>query len=416
MRSKARFKAHGSLQHVAVALTLLVPPASAVPQSAQAQTLTVLHAFAGGTDGASASGLNRDSAGSLYGITAAGGASGLGNVFKLDPIGNKSVLYSFVGGTHGATPTSLIRDSSGNFYGTTASGGGFGFGTIFRLDATGKESVLYSFPGGASGASPGSLIRDNSGNFYGTTAAGGANGLGTVFKLDATGRESVLLSFWYGAPLTALTLDPQGNLYGTTSGQVTPCILQGPPRSSACGTVYKLDPAGNFSFLLRFHLDVCCDDAAVPRAGLTRDAAGNLYGTTVVGGAYPFTYGTVFKLPASGPAIALHGFSGADGSTPTAAVVLDTAGNVYGTTSKGGAFGLGTVFKLGGSVKETVLHSFTGAADGANPDTALILDAAGNLYGATASGGTSGFGTVFKLAPSGTLSVAANAADSAAGN
>jgi uncharacterized repeat protein (TIGR03803 family) len=399
--SKTHFQVRGSLRHVGAGtatLALLVIAMLVAPQSARGQALTVLHTFAGGTDGASPSELSEDSEGNLYGITSSGGASNLGKVFKLDPTGKQSVLYSFAGGTDGVNPSSLMRDGSGNLYGTTAAGGVFGFGTIFSLDATGKESVLYSFPGGAGGATPGSVIRDGEGNLYGISS-GGASNAGMVFKLSASGQASVLYSFpssgLQGSPVAAaLTLDSQGNLYGTTSGLSGACIYQG--RLGTCGTVYKLDTAGNYTLLFVFRF-YCCGNGAIPQGGLIRDAAGNLYGTTLVGGAYPFVYGTVFELPPSGSARVLHGFDGKDGANPVAGLIRDAAGNFYGTTSKGGAFGLGTVFRLT-SGTETVLHSFTGGSDGKNPSSGLVLDAAGNLYGATPSGGASGYGTVFKLA------------------
>jgi uncharacterized repeat protein (TIGR03803 family) len=162
-----------------------------------------------------------------------------------------------------------------------------------------------------------------------------------------------------------------------------------------------LDVTGNYRLLFSFSLG-CCGNAAIPQTGLIRDAAGNLYGGTTYGGAYPFLYGTVFRLSVSGILNVLHGFAGTDGSSPQSRLIPDAAGNLYGTTTKGGAFGLGTVYELT-SEGLTVLHSFTGGADGANP-TSLIIDQAGNLYGATRSGGTlsggtSGFGTVFKLVP-----------------
>lgn len=255
-RSKTNFQVRGSLRHVGAGTATLAVPVMAMlvaPQSARGQALTVLHTFASGTDGASPSELNEDSEGNLYGITSLGGASNLGKVFKLDPTGKQSMLYSFAGGTDGANPSSLMRDGSGNLYGTTAAGGAFGFGTIFSLDATGKESVLYSFPGGAGGANPGSVIRDGEGNLYGISS-GGTSNAGMVFKLSASGQASVLYSFpssgLQGSPVAAaLTLDSQGNLYGTTSGLSGACIFQG--RLGTCGTVYKLDPAGNYTLLLQ---------------------------------------------------------------------------------------------------------------------------------------------------------------------
>jgi uncharacterized repeat protein (TIGR03803 family) len=312
------------------------------------------------------------------------------------------VLYTFRGGTDGANPyAGLIQDAAGNLYGTTASGGAFGFGTVFKLDTTGTESVLHSFTGTPDGSSPyAGLLRDTVGNLFGTTNTGGSgqgcsSGCGTVFKLDTPGKETVLHSFTGAAyeyevsPLAGLIRDPAGNLYGTTAGLYGACLFQG--RWYYCGTVFKLNAAGNATLLFRFSGGAY---GAIPYAGLVRDAAGNLYGTTVFGGAYPYTHGTVFKLDTTGKETVLHSFTGgADGANPYAGLIQDAAGNLYGTTASGGASGSGTVFKLDTTGKETVLHSFTGGADGANPHAGLILDAAGSLYGTTTNGGASGFGT-----------------------
>jgi uncharacterized repeat protein (TIGR03803 family) len=213
----------GPLQGIGAATTalaFLLLLTSANAQFARAQTFTVLYTFSGGADGASPSGLNRDSAGNLYGITATGGESGLGKVFQLHPTGTEIVLHSFGGGTDGANPSSLILAGSGNLFGTTAGGGVSGSGTIFKLDTSGNETVLDGFPGGTGGYSPGSLTRDGAGNLYGTSSGGLFNS-GMVFKLSASGYASVLYSFpsgLQGSPVGALTIDSQGNLYGATSG------------------------------------------------------------------------------------------------------------------------------------------------------------------------------------------------------
>jgi uncharacterized repeat protein (TIGR03803 family) len=214
---------------------------------------------------------------------------------------------------------------------------------------------------------------------------------GTVFKLDTTGRETVLHSFTGtpdGAiPRAALVRDAAGNLYGTT-------VFGG--ASIGYGTVFKLDTTGKETVLHSF----TATDGSGPVAALVRDAAGNLYGTTAYGGAS--LSGTVFKLDTSGTETVLHSFTGrADGAIPYAALVRDHAGNLYGNTAYGGASGYGTVFKLDTTGRETVLHSFTGASDGASPFDALVRDPAGNLYGTATFGGdpfcSSGCGTVFKL-------------------
>src|SRR6185369_16323811 len=142
-------------------------------------------------------------------------------------------------------------------------------------------------------------------------------------------------------------------------------------------------------------------DGYTPAAGLVPDEAGNLYGTTEGGGAFG-VFGTVFKLDASGNLTVLHSFAGAptDGEFPLAGLIRDKAGNLYGTTEVGGAFNNGTVFKVDSTGKETVLHSFAGSpSDGGFPQGGLILDKAGNLYGTTGKGGASNLGTIFKLSP-----------------
>jgi uncharacterized repeat protein (TIGR03803 family) len=219
---------------------------------AQAQTLTVLHSFTGGNDGAYPfAGLIADKTGDLYGTASAGGFNhapyGYGTVFKLDTTGEVTVLHSFTFRPDGAFPVAgLIRDKEGNLYGTTESGGAPGcFGTVFKVDATGKETVLHSFPGTPDGLLPlAGLIMDKEGNLYGTTYDGGDSGVGTVFKLGVTGKETVLYSFTGGAdggfPLASLVRDKEGNLYATT-------FLGG---DYGFGTVFKLDTTGKETVLL----------------------------------------------------------------------------------------------------------------------------------------------------------------------
>jgi uncharacterized repeat protein (TIGR03803 family) len=345
--------------------------------------------------------LIRDAKGNLYGTTVGGGASGIGNVFKLDTTGKETLLHSFTGtGGDGQYPeTDLVRDSKGNLYGTTLTGGdGNGHGTVFKLNSRGKETVLYRFMGGSDGASPNGVIRDAKGNLYGTTFAGGGSGCnhgegcGTVFKLNARGKETVLYRFNGGSdgsgPTAGVIRDPKGNLFGTTGHDGD--------LGCSCGTVFKLDTSGNETVLHRF-ISRLHRDGNYPFAGLIRDARGNLYGTTYSGGHY--SYGTVFEISASGGETVLYSFmGGTDGRAPLGVLMRDTAGTLYGTTQFGGAHGVGTVFKLDPTGKETVLHSFNGT-NGASPQAGLIRDEAGNLYGMTNNGGAHGAGTVFELAP-----------------
>jgi len=235
-------------------------------------------------------GLIRDSAGNLYGTTG-GGAYGAGVVFKVDKHGTETVLYSFMNSSDGGFPQSgLIRDTAGNLYGTTEYGGA-GYGTVYELSPSGVETVLYTFQGpGSDGANPlGGVVRDTVGNFYGTTYEGGIHtGPGLVYELSLPGVETVLHNFTEGAddggvPGAGVIRDAAGSLYGTT-------LFGG---ASNDGTVYKLT-GGNVSILYSFCSVMNCTDGERPYSGLVRDGAGNFYGTTELGGAFGF--GTVWKL------------------------------------------------------------------------------------------------------------------------
>jgi uncharacterized repeat protein (TIGR03803 family) len=378
--------------------------AAFVPGRAQTEpyVLTVLHFFTAGADGANSSaGLIMDGAGNFYGTTQYGGYHGVGTVFKLDPSGTLTVLHSFTVDYDGAEPYArLMRDGAGNLYGTTTNGGFHGFGTVFKLNASGQLTWVHSFDV-SDGAWPESgLIMDSAGNLYFTTRDG-PSGEGAVLKLDTSLNLTVLHSFT-GAdgavPDAGLIMDGEGSLYGTTEDG----------GASGNGTVFKLDPSGNETVLHSF--TGAPYDGGVPIAGLIMDTAGNFYGTTAGGGTYGF--GTVFKLDNAGNETVLHSFTDKpDGSRPLGDLIMDSAGNLYGTTQTGGTSGNGTVFKLDTSGSLTVLHSFTGA-DGASPDAGLIMDSAGNLYGTTSGGGTSiyGFGTVFKLSrqPTSTTSLSSS--------
>jgi len=266
-------------------------------------------------------------------------------------------------------------------------------------------SVLYSFPGKATGSFPTGLIRDSAGNLYGTTQWDGELSWGIVFKVSPTGAETTLYTFMGmadgGNPEAGLVMDSAGNLYGTTyqGGELSACLQV----ASGCGVVFKLDTAGKETALYTFTGGA---DGANPFAGLIMDAAGDLYGTTLYGG--DSNSGNVFKIDTTGKETVLHTFTGgADGGNPQARLVLDPSGNLYGTTQHGGTYLKGTVFKLSTDGEESVLHSFGGPPDGAYPLAGVVLDSAGNLYGTTFQGGipyacfSAGCGVVFKLDSSG---------------
>jgi uncharacterized repeat protein (TIGR03803 family) len=351
------------------------------------------------------------------------------------------VLHNFQdGGRDGHKPVaSLIFDAAGNLYGTSAEGGTGvdhcntgtgGCGTVFELtpkgDGTWEEKVLHSFTAdGKDGTYPtGSLVFDSSGNLYGTTSEGGAHTFyGTVFELSpAAGgkwKEKILHSFNYGTnegsmPAGNLILDASGNLYGTTSlGGVR-----------GYGTVFELMPAKDGTWTQKLLHSFKGSDGYSPMGGLTRDAAGNLFGTTIQGANQTcfngYGCGLVFELtPQAGgnwSEKVLWSFNGNDGEAPSPNLLLDASGNIYGTTALGGDLtcdsgnGCGTVFELtrkkGGSWTETLLHIFRGKGnEGFYPEAELVLDASGNLYSTTYQGGDLscyygyGCGTVFELTP-----------------
>jgi uncharacterized repeat protein (TIGR03803 family) len=325
----------------------------------------------------------------------------------------ETTVYSFNGTTGGSEPlfSGVVRDGEGNFYGTTYSGGTHNFGTVFKIDSSGNETVLHSFGGMDDGRYPyAGLTLDPSGHLFGTTYGGGLqnrnceHGCGVVFEISANGEYKVLHRFTGGAdgglPWATLIRDAGGNLYGTTE--------IGGSSPYGYGTVFKIDRSGKETVLYNF---AGFPDAAYPQSGLIEDAAGNFYGTTSLGG--PAGLGTVFKLDTSGHETVLHSFGGTDGNNPRAAVLLDSAGNLYGTTYLGGAAGVGTVFKIDPSGNETVLHSFgtLGVNDGAYAESTLVRDAQGNLYGTTIQGGSGGDGLngiAFKINAQGVFSVIYN--------
>src|SRR5277367_6171386 len=243
-----------------------------------------------------------------------------------------SVVHKFKW-SDGANPLAGLTVDGANLYGTTSSGGKFGVGTVFEINSSGEETVLYEFTGGKDGGGPEAALKVIGGNFYGTTTAGGTSDAGTVFEVTPHGVEKVLYSF---------------------TGKA---------------------------------------DGANPQASLVADAEGNLYGTTNMGGEYE--RGTVFKLVApkvAGKAwteVVLHSFGkGNDGTDPVAGVSFDAAGNLYGTTSAGGTSGNGTVFQLKPSKTEwteKVLHDFELKDDGGTPYAGIVVDG-DKLFGAATDG------------------------------
>ena len=394
-----------------VAFTLVFVAA----QFAQAQTFNVLHSF-NGLDGEHPyAGVTLDRGGNLYGTTY-GGGSGAGTVYKLTHQSSGWTLNSlstFAGG--GSAPyAGVIFGPNGTLYGTTSKTGVHGGnGTVFNLSPSPTvcktslcpwtETLLYVFagpPDDGYGPGLGDLTFDQAGNIYGTTYAGG-NSYGIVYELKPSGgawTESVLHAFAYtdGAyPYSRVIFDNAGNLYGTTWGG----------GAQGAGTVFELTySAGSGWTDTVLYSFQTASDGGNPYAGLIFDSSGNLYGATSTGGSGGG--GTVFKLTPSNNGTwtysLVYSFTGAADCGPQNSLVMDEAGNLYGTTYCHGANNIGNVFKLtpsGNSWTYTSLHDFTGGSDGEIPFCSVAFDTSGNLYGTTVSGGSQDVGTVWEITP-----------------
>ena len=328
------------------------------------------------------------------------------------------LIHNFNGdnGVDGGAPwAGLIVDAAGNLYGTTTMGGAYSYGAVFELlPKTGggwTERILHSFNNnGIDGYYPyAGLVFDAAGNLYGTTLNGGKYANGTAFELvpkSGAWGERILHNFNNNGtdgylPYAGLAIDGVGNLYGTT--------IYGGANDN--GSVYKLTPTGrSWSETILHSFLKNGVDGAYPYAGLVFDSSGNLYGTTT---GMNYNYGTVFELlPQAGGTWQeqiIHSFTGPDGYGPYSGLVIDVAGNVYGTTTGGGTYDGGAVFELspqaGGGWSESVLHSFNDTGkDGYDPYSGVVFDESGNLYGTTYDGGdgtgcNTGCGTVFELTP-----------------
>jgi uncharacterized repeat protein (TIGR03803 family) len=347
--------------------------------------------------------------GAIYGSTYSGGPYGRGGVvFKLTDDGpgawNERVIYAFGGQMDGYEPGGVTFDEHGNLYGTTAYGGRNHAGIAYELTPANSgmwtETILYSFYAGVDGYSPSGLAVDSSGNLYGTTLNGGVSGYGTVFSLSpgssGAWTETVLHNFsndGHGtSPGGTPIVDSSGNVYSTTDGGYDEW------------TVFELS-AENGQWEYRVLEGFRAGDGEAPIAPPVLAAGGRMYSMTNGYGAYG--YGTVFELRpgehGKHKETVIHNFNGTDGSYPQSGLILDQNGNLYGTTPNSGALGTcGVAFELSqaanGGWQETVLHSFSGS-DGCLPQAGLVFDSAGNLYGTTYEGGTDDQGSVFELSP-----------------
>lgn len=362
--------------------------------SLAAQTLSTLHSFAGSDGSSPYAQLLQASDGNFYGTTAAGGANNNGTVFQLTPSGTLTTIHSFNKFllSDGNAPDGwLIQARDGNLYGTTAHGGVGRQGSIYRFTLDGTFRILASFIYQLDGSNTqAGLFQASNGSMY-STAPNGGGGSGTVYEFTAFGQLSGIYDFGIEgtSPVGGLVEASNGKLYGTTGGG----------GQYSCGTIFEITTGGSYTSLVDFgnHQTEGC----FPFAGLTLGADGDLYGTTSEGGApQGFNAGIAFKMTPSGTFTILHVFDITDGAAPLGALLLASDGNFYGTTETGGTHNSGTIFKMTPDGTVTSLYSFcsqAGCSDGEYPWAALIEGTDGNLYGTTEAGGSKGDGTVFRL-------------------
>ena len=380
--------------------------------------------------------------GNFYGMTSGGGANAGGTIFKITPTGTLTVLRSLLSTADGGNPKgSLAKAGDGNFYGMTNTGGSNLFGTLFKITPAGVFSVLTKFNGAIQGNAPyETLLKAKDSSYYGTASAGGLYNYGTIFKI-CRGTVTILRSFNRnvdgGAPKGSLVQGTDGYLYGSTTEGGTNGVgtlfkisttgiftvlrnlsssadgsnpqgslllasdgnfygMNKLGGSNSSGTIFKLTPAGVYTVLR--HL-VNSTDGSNPEGNLVRGSDGNFYGMT-------YTNGRIFKITPAGVFTVLHTFvAGTEGSYPSGSLVLSSDGKFYGATSGGGINNAGTIFKVMPTGAVTVLRLLSAAPDGASPKGSLVIGADGNFYGITSAGGGNKVGTVFKITPAGTYTV-----------
>lgn len=345
--------------------------------------------------------------GSCWGTTMYGGTSGLGAIFRVKSDGSDwQTVVSFSGTvapTKGNLPASgLIKGLDGNFYGTTVSGGANNYGSIFVITPGGSFTTLVDFTGaggGGNGHSPyGGLVQLANGDFYGTTAYGGSHSAGSVFRYSGGVLQTVAEFDFNGTnnrgayPMAGLVAAADGKLYGTTS--------QG--GTFGAGVVYQLPVGGALQALVDFTTNGAVNRGAGSLTNLALGDDQQLYGVTRDGGTGGF--GTVFKVTTAGVLTTLMDFSGGDprGLNPLAPLLKLADGNFLGATTSGGAFGAGTLFRVTPAGNLTTVIDFTNNAAGnrgSAPATGLVRSSDGNFYGATQYGGSHQRGTVYRLTP-----------------
>jgi uncharacterized repeat protein (TIGR03803 family) len=356
-------------------------------------SIAVLRHLNRATDGSSPNGsLYRDSDGSLYGMTNAGGGSAGsisngGTIFKITSVGSFSVLVQLPDGGKGMAPQeSLVQAADGNFYGTTAEGGTDGFGTVYKLCTSGSYTVLRSLTP-ANGANPkGSLVQGRDGNFYGTTYNEGSNSLGTIFRMTPAGVVTVLKNLD-----AASGKHPEGNLVQGIGSDTAFYGMTTRGGNNEQGTIFKITSKGEFTVLK--HLDRTTT-GGFPLGSLVHGTGGALYGMTSQGGTADG--GTIFKISTAGIFNVIKHLSNTTGRQPYGSLIKGSDGAFYGMTSTGGTLQYGTIFKLTSDNIYTVLKNLDGTTTGGAPEGNLVQGTDGTLYGMTPEGGQYKGGTIFK--------------------
>ena len=386
--------------------------------AAHAQTFSVIHHFTGGADGAGPRTGVTLQGNALYGTTFQGGSGNAGAIYQLKKIGDNWItvpVFNFpADGSGGVSPWGRVSfGPDGRLYGSTFNGGGSGNGVIFNLTPPSsvcktvncqdfwKEQVLHSFGAVHDGRNPkGDLVWDPQGNIYGTTPGGGQVSAGTVFELTPS-QNGWTESLAYNAgdlpdpwgPNSGVIFDSKGNLFGTSVNGGT----------NNTGTVFELKYAVGVGWtettLYNFLNE---DDGSAPFGGLVMDASGNLFGTTVVG-YHGVRDWTIFELSPAGDTWTYKLlYTGTGNIGPVASLAMDAAGNLYGTTAAGGSHNAGNVFKLSNTANGwiyTSLYDFTGGDDGHEPLCNVSIGADGTLYGTAGYGGLYNQGTVWMIKP-----------------
>jgi uncharacterized repeat protein (TIGR03803 family) len=363
---------------------------------ARAQTLQTLYSFQG-TDGAQPeAGLVQGSDGNFYGTAAYGGAADMGTAFKITPAGLLTTLVTFTN-DNGANPyAGLVQALDGSFYGTTSKGGAINAGTVFKITSDGALTTLVSFYS-TNGSRPyAELVRVSDGNFYGTTY--GSGGTGTLFRMTTNG--AITMQVFAESSDSPLVQGTNGDLYGTTpSGGPT-----------ADGTVFKLTTNWVVTNLASFNYSSVYLPAQPEAGLVQGNDGNFYGTTVIGGlTASPHGFGsvdagTVFMITPDGVKTTLVSFENTNGTAPLAELVQGSDGNFYGTTQSGGAgydysqdnYGFGTIFKMTPGGVLTTLFSFS-KTNGAYPEAKLLFGSDGNLYGTTSAGGANNMGTIFRF-------------------